>query len=66
MEGYGFRVFKIGEVMALVGFVAWLCTILTGHIFAAIAASAFGTIGAIVLLFGVLEGRRREIHDQRS
>ena len=66
MDGYGFRAFRVGLAMALAGLVAWLCTILTGHILLAIAAAAFGAIGAVILMFGVLEGRRRELRHHGS
>jgi hypothetical protein len=58
----GYRAFKIGAVLALLAFVLWAVAIATDYVLPAIIFAAMGTIGALIMLVGVLEGRRREIY----
>ena len=62
MVHIGFKAFKVGAVTSLIALTLWAAALVADHVVVAIICAALGTVGATIMLAGVVEGRRREIH----
>jgi hypothetical protein len=63
---FGFAAFKLGLLLAAGGFILWLAMLISNNKLAAVVAAVIGALGAQILMFGVLGGRRSDTEHPQS